>query len=582
MKHLLRLMVVLLASLMLTAVLSVSAQDDPASSDDAQSGIVQGGILVESTSETTLTAASFNPMYCTEELDVCRHLMEKVYPSLFAVDPETGLLLAGETGNFGVVVEPTLTPDETWTLRRDLVWSDGTPVTAYDVFFTWAARVWFLYMDSPIRAMQVVDEYTLSVEYRSAACSALPRANFLILPSHVYSQDFHEYVDAQQALKLRPLSEWFEFNNHEFAQYFSNLQNRTDIPPTAGAFEIAEVRPNEEIRLISDDLAYILRASETSAVDAFLSGDIDLLINPPINRRADLLAATAANGLQIAEPLSTSSDFILFNVANPGRPRSAHYDSGAPIDQGAHRVFSNVDVRRAFQLAIDMDEIIRVAFQGDAVPLASTLPATSWAYNPDLEPSGFDPREAEALLEAAGWKAIYWNGTRVCLGCETAEDGTLLSITLTYQTGKGREIVAELIGRHLRRVGFDVRVGSGDFPADQQHFDAYLMEIEADPDPDQWLRFSAQGDVIDSGPNITSYHDEALSELLNEARTLPGCNPAARAELYREAQALLQEQQPYAFLYTRTDFIAAQPSVVGFAPIAGRPFWNTAEWRVIR
>src|SRR5690606_8097591 len=124
-----------------------------------------------------------------------------------------------------------------------------------------------------------------------------------------------------------PLGEWFEFRDHEFAQYFNNLHRRTDVPPTAGAFEIAEVRPNEEIRLISGELAYILRASQTSIFDTFLSGEIDLLINPPINRRADLLATTAATGLQIAEPLSTSSDYILFNVANSNRPRSAFYDS---------------------------------------------------------------------------------------------------------------------------------------------------------------------------------------------------------------------------------------------------------------
>jgi ABC-type transport system substrate-binding protein len=213
--------------------------------------------------------------------------------------------------------------------------------------------------------------------------------------------------------------------------------------------------------------------------------------------------------------------------------------------------------------------------------MASSLPPTSWGYNPDLEPIDYNPRESEDLLEAAGWKAVYRGGSRVCMGCETAEDGALLSISLDYQTGENRELVAELISQQLNRVGFDVRARASDGPS-QQSFDAYLVSGHTNPDPDQWLQFSREGDVIGTGLNATSYHDDALSELLNEARTLPACEPDARAALYREAQALIQEQQPFAFLYARTDFIAAQPNVVGFTPLPGHPFWNMAEWGVVR
>jgi ABC-type transport system substrate-binding protein len=549
--------------LIFTAALSVSAQS--------------GGVLVEGAVGITINADAFNPVLCAESVSACRRLMEKVYPSLFVVDPQTGLLRRGEEGNMGVIASPTLTPDEEWTLHRDLMWSDGTPVTAYDVLFTWAARTQFMGMNTPVRAMQVIDDYTLAVEYSTADCSALPRANFLVLPSHSFAPGFREYVVTHRERGLLSIVEWFI--QRDFEQYFYRLLNQGgDIPPTSGEFTIAEVRPNEEIRLTSGDFAYILRVVEGDGTQAFLNGDVDVLVNPSYSRRADLLATT---GLQIAEPVSGYSDVLMFNVADPNRPRSAFYESGAPIEQGSHPVFTNPDVRRAFQLAIDRDEIIRVVFQGDAIPMVSSLPATSWGYNAELEPISFNPREAERLLELAGWKAINGRETRQCVSCGTAPEGTALYLELDYQYGESREIVAELIARQARRVGFEVVVTGNDVPA-HQTFDAYLGGMKTNPDPDQFLHFSQEGDVFDSGINYTSYHDDTLSDLLHEARSVPDCQPQTRAGLYRQAQALIQEEQPYAFLYTRTDFIAAQAGVVGFSPLPDRPFWNISTWRVVR
>jgi peptide/nickel transport system substrate-binding protein len=568
-----RLLWLMCLALMLTATLSVSAQSS------GVPGGVPGGVLVEGTTDVPISPDAFNPFVCSDTINACRRLMEKVYPSLFAVDLETGLLLPAGEGNYGVVSSPTLTPDETWSLRRDLTWSDGTPVTAYDVFFTWAAREHYLGFDpwsyTRVSAMRVVDEYTLEVQYSTADCAALPRSNFLVLPSHSFSDDFREYVNAHEDRGLQTVEDWFELPDFELN--FMALTNHVGIvPATAGAFTIAEIRP-EEIRLKSGDLAYILRQIRVDPVDAFLQGDTDILINPPYIHRNDLRVTT---GLQIAEPVSASFDYIMFNVANPYRPRSAFYESGAPIEQGSHPIFSNPDVRRAFQLAIDIEEIIRVAFQGDAVPTASSLLATSWGFNPDLEHVGFSPDEAQHLLEAAGWKAIYRGGARICLGCENAPDDTPLSFTLAYESGGNRELVADLIARQLSRVGFEVGITASE--PGQQSFDAYLAGGRMNPDPDQWLQFSREGDILETGLNLTSYHDDALSSLLNEARTLPGCEPAERAALYQEAQVMIQEQQPYTFLYTRTDFIAAQPNVVGFAPVPDRPFWNIADWSVIR
>jgi len=67
---------------------------------------------------------------------------------------------------------------------------------------------------------------------------------------------------------------------------------------------------------------------------------------------------------------------------------------------------------------------------------------------------------------------------------------------------------------------------------------------------------------------------------MEQARTLPGCDPAARAELYHEIQALMQEDLPYVPLFDTEGMYAARTSVGGFSPFPSQLFWNVDRWTV--
>ncbi|MBK8031822.1 MAG: hypothetical protein IPK17_20530 [Chloroflexi bacterium] len=155
-------------------------------------------------------------------------------------------------------------------------------------------------------------------------------------------------------------------------------------------------------------------------VERFLTGQTNLLLDVPFDRRADV---RAARDVQIAEMPGGSWDMLLFNLADPTRPRDAYDEDGARRDQGQHPLFGDLRVRRAVQLAINVDEVIESAFHGNATRIAANYPPTSWAFDPDLAPLGYDPTEAERLLDEAGWVDVDGDGVRNCYHCLYGTEG---------------------------------------------------------------------------------------------------------------------------------------------------------------
>ena len=119
--------------------------------------------------------------------------------------------------------------------------------------------------------------------------------------------------------------------------------------------------------------------------------------------------------------------------------------------------------------------------------------------------------------------------------------------------------------------------------ASLQEFDAYWFAFEAETalnrDPDQAALWTTAADVVDSTGNPGSYSNPRVDALLEQARTLPGCDVEQRAALYREVSALLQADQPAVWLYARHEFYAAR-GIENFAPYPDNPLWNVTTWRV--
>lgn len=554
------------------------------------------GVVIEGNPIGTDDIGSLNPLLCTNSF--CRRITDFLFPTLYAVDPVTGLPTAAVSGNYGLateVVAPT-SPTSQMRLRDDLTWSDGTLVTAYDVFYSYAAAT-SGYIESAFRgignfitAARVIDEHTIEFAYNRTDCSIPARTNFPIVPAHVFDPDFQKTVaDFEDD---GDLITWYEAWQDAYPGFRFRVVNRSPFNSaptvTAGMLRFAERIPSEEIRLVTEDgeVAFIYRdlAPGIDETQFFLTGNSNLLVNPPYENRDDLLANP---DFQISELPGSTLDFIAFNLANPGLPRGAFNGDGLALEQGQHPIFGDVRVRQAIQMAINVDALIDAALLGYGTPLASGRVPGTWGANESLDPSLYDPRGAERLLDEAGWKRRGGGDVRRCVSCLYAPVGNGLYFDLMVASNGRREIAANLIAEQLFEVGIDVNVRVMDADsllneARYQQFDAYLVgQTQRYPtELDQTALFTRANDVLYTGGNAGSYFNPQVDDLMTQALNMPDCDAEARADIYRDVQSVLQADLPYIWLYASQDMIVSR-GIAGVTPYANQSFWNIRDWIVV-
>jgi len=537
-----------------------------------------GGIIIEGTySEIN----PLNPITCTDT--GCQDITTLTWTGLVGIDPETALPVEGIRGGMAEswdISEDGLT--YTFNLRDDIFWSDGAPIIAQDYLYAWDAinsgvvdtSLGFV-VDS-IESVTVVDDKTLEIKFFSPDCTSFNYAGYIYpIPTHVAPTDFAEFNTWEMTA-----GDWVY----------------------AGPFMFAEERPAEQVSLIAnqsytDSLDGVVSPAgvivkivpdATVEIEQFLAGEINLTTNPTVSRRSDLRDAAAAGEIQMTDYAGDAWDYLAFNLADPENPQDATDENGDPIDQGHHPIFSDVRVRQAIAMAIDVDAIIDGAVFGEGTRMPSGIIPSSWAFNDEIDPIPYDPEAALALLDEAGWRDEDGDGILEAHGALYAEDGTLFEFTMITNEGNDRRgAIGTIIQDQLSEIGMDVDFQVIDFNAlldiqDNQTFDTIILgwRNSYPDDPDMTQLFTPEADVVGGGSNFTSYNNPEFTDLNTQARTIPGCDEAERAVLYREMQVILQEDLPYMWLFAQNGMYAASNDVNGFDPFPVQWYWNIDRWAV--
>ncbi len=559
--------------LLLCGVIGVSAQDSPA-----------GGVVTEGNPAGAENFTTFNPLLC--ETTACTRITNLLFPYLIGIDLEMGI-----PGAFGGIAErwevnyDSDPPSLDVYVRDDLTWSDGTSITAHDALFSFSASrlVNNAYGKTQGTFTQAVLIDTFHIRYifrDPAACRGITDVNTPIIPAHVFDPN---YADTVTTSNTRD----FQYDYTYLLTHPFNREPSVTASPVGMRFE--DINSNDSIRLISDSgtaYEYVNVPNRDEEIDRFLRGELNFTSNPLFERRPDLTAAAERGEVDLVTYPGSTWYAINFNVASPFvSPYTAFDDDGNPIDQGVHPIFGDVRVRRAVQLGIDVQALIDASVYGYGTVMAANQVPGSWAFNPDLAPVPYDPVEAERLLIEAGWIDENRDGVRECLGCLYANEGDQLVFDLWYPDVSRYGIIISLISQQLSRIGFSVNVNSTDDISqigELQLFDAvFRVFVESYPvEPDQYMLFTAAGDNFDFNGNYGSYANPEVEALLSAARTEPTCDLNARADLYRQAQVILQEDQPYAWLFVVDQMLAVRAGVENFAPYPQYPFWNLDQWFV--
>ncbi|MCS6920656.1 MAG: ABC transporter substrate-binding protein, partial [Elioraea sp.] len=137
-------------------------------------------------------------------------------------------------------------------------------------------------------------------------------------------------------------------------------------------------------------------------------------------------------------------------------------------------VVSDPVIRRAVNLAIDRDAMVRATFFGAADPMRSIIHPAAPGFDPEAKSRqvGFDPAEARRILDEAGWRPGP-DGIRV-------KDGQRASFLVYGITTQANRQMTEAMQADLRRVGIEMRIQLFDATVAwgrlaTQEFDAFMM-----------------------------------------------------------------------------------------------------------
>lgn len=546
------------------------------------------GLIIEGNPRGESSLTSLNPLRCVG--NDCRRITSLMFPWLLRIDPDTGIFVPA-TETDGLVEALEIADGRvTYQLAADRRWSDGTPITVLDVYFSYLALVsgdfyspYTSRVKSLVEFAAPLDETTITFALTSANCAASDMLNFPVIPAHVFDPSFAESVTFPDG----DLAAWAASQPERDFSGIPAHPSDTKPTVTSGAFQFAERKYGEYIRLVSADeeraFAFVDVPSRSAQVDRFLRGDLNLLFEPPYEQRRDL----RANGdVQLVELQPDEWFFIGLNMAHPELPLSAFdEDDGSPIAQIPHPIFGDVRVRRALQLAIDVPALIDATVEGSGQPIAAHAPPNEWASNPDLAPVGYDPAEAARLLEEAGWKDVNRDGVRECISCLHAPYRMPLSFEILmldfdpyadeYRPPISYSTLANLISQQLYRVGVRVNVSpAGDRASlmnllQTQRYDAYLMSLR-EPFVAYGVHapmFVPEADILETGANVTSYNNPDVTALFEEIASVDSCDFETRRNIHRQILSVLHDDQAMLWLFSPTRMIALRDDARLLAPL---------------
>jgi peptide/nickel transport system substrate-binding protein len=397
-------------------------------------------------------------------------------------------------------------------LRSGVRWSDGAPLDARDLRFTWQAVMnprnntrlrsgW-----DDVIAIDLPDRTTAVVHLREPYASILgAMAAFPPLPAHLLAAlpDLNHAAFNEHPVSSGPyvLSAWNHGSSLEFAANPYYWRGRPAIARVS-------------YRIIPDDDT-LFAALQTHDIDVD-----DSLTEAQIARLSSL------SGYTIQRRLTANVRHIEFNCAQP--------------------ILADVRVRRAIAEAVDWDRMNATVFHGYNVRATSDILPGSWA-DPHVPPYPYDLAGAKRLLDAAGWRTGP-DGIR-------RRRGTSLSVAISTTPAKPANVQAEVqMQQELRAAGIDLRVKNyptsllfaQDGPLYGGRYDLSLTIDTGAPDPDNEGAWS--GAFIPPHGANTSFLDDAVLTATSHAaaRTF---DRVARAALYAREEARIHELVPAVFLY---------------------------------
>lgn len=396
----------------------------------------------------------------------------------------------------------------TFNLHQGVLFHDGKELTSADVKYTYD------YYRNPDNASTLVNDF-LGID-------------------EVETPDDYTVVVHMAAVNAASLTSWAETPIVHAEHHAEIGQDAYRFDPIGtGAFKLAEFDPASYVLLEAFEDHYRGRPK----VD-FIRQEV---VPEPAVRTIALETGESDSNLWpllVEDSLRLAED-PAFTVIKTSTGGVKHFPLNNKLPQ-----LSDKRVRQAMMHALDRQRIIDDLWNGAATVAHSNLGPKFDFYSldqsPDIKKYEFDPEQANALLDEAGW-VMGDDGVR-------EKDGMKLTFTCTTITGdSARRPIAELAQQFFADVGIDMQLSEAPISSILEGLrngtiDASLYNWtygSVDPDPSNTLR-------SDGGQNWNSFENERVDELIDLG--LSTVDPEERKAYYHEIQQIVVEEVPMLYL----------------------------------
>lgn len=490
------------------------------------------------------TPRSLNPLLSPSN-DVDTDLVSLMYSGLFTIDG-AGKIIPDLVQSY-VVSEDQKT--YTLTLRKDVRWHDGKPLTVDDVIFTfsllqdpsWKSPLAPTFTDTTIER---TDDTTITFFLEKPFAPFISKLRFGIMPRHIWKD-----ITPQNALlsehNLKPVGTGL-------MQFMSLKRDKRGF---VLSYTVDRYPQYHRTPTFIEQMTFKFYPDYSAATQALRKRQVDSLSFVPRDMRPQVREMAHVLPISLEMPQYTA---VFFNPT-------------------LNQALSDVDVRRALSMSIDKSRILFEVLDGEGHPL--DLPPISGYTDPLTNTIPHNLVKAKELLDKAGWTLDSDTGLR------TNEDDNTLGITLTSVSQSEHLAVMRIVKEGWTSIGVDVTLQA--IPASDIHrtvirpreYEALLFGqlLEADPDP---YPFWHSSQVSDPGLNLAQYASSPADKAIEAARNTS--DPLARQSAYRDFLEILASDIPAAFLYSPTYTYPVPITMQGFTgmriTVPADRFASLASW----
>ncbi len=472
----------------------------------------------------------------------------------------------------------------TLTLRQGLRFSDGHPLDADDVLFTFQ-----VYLDENVHATQrdmlIVGGKPITVRKVDARTLVFQFAKpygveerlfdgWAILPRHLLEKPYQEGKLGQLWTPATPPNEWAGLGPFRLKEYVAGQKLVLERNPY---YWKTDTKGNRLPYV--DELVFLFVPSSDAQVLQFQSGETDVITRLGAENFSVLSRQQRAYTMTDAGP-GLEYNFLFFNLNDLSDKSSADLTR-------KQKWFRNVRFRQAVSAAIDRDAIVRLVYQGRGAALwGPVTPGNRLWLDASIAhlPRGLD--RARTLLKEAGfsWSTVS-NGESTLLD----SDGKPVEFSiLTSSSNADRTKMATLIQDDLKQLGMRAQVVPLEFRSlidrvtQTKEYDACLLGLasfDADPNSDLNVWLSSGGTHLwnPSQSHPGTLWEAEIDRLMEQQLATPGYEQ--RKKLYDRVQEILAENQPMIFLASPDILAGAKNSIANFHPAVLEPYalWNVEQ-----